>query len=179
MHPNPTPAQGAGSGARTSPVPEHPPFCPIIPAPEQVAGVYRYYHQGEVVYVGESHHIFRRLGQHQYRGKIIFDSYDYTPVNDPEERLRVELYYIQLHRPRYNRDGLPYEPKRYILPEIGWRALVGRMPRRWGSKAVLALAKQLGLSLQKGPRVKRETVILLMEAAEQQVKNPAAQAGVR
>lgn len=62
-------------------------------------GVYVLYDGNEVVYVGESDCVFRRVGQHIAQGKMVFDSFYVFPTWD---RKKLEGFLIRTLNPKYN-----------------------------------------------------------------------------
>ena len=63
-------------------------------------GVYFLYDADEIVYIGESDNVFRRIGQHIAEGKKIFDHFEIYPTPD---RKRLEGFLIRALQPKYNR----------------------------------------------------------------------------
>lgn len=177
MQHNPTPAQGAGHGTPTTPgaeaafvLPDYPielgrVFSLRWPAPVRAAGVYRLYRKDTVIYVGSSHNILLRLLQHQSKGRIPFDSFDFTQVEDEDERLLTEIKFIHHHAPEFNTRELPYR-----LPEIiSWKMLIKRMPPRWGPVRTLRLARALGIDLDVGDQMHRDTALQIINTANNPV----------
>lgn len=72
-----------------------------------LCGVYFLFLQKQVVYVGQSINIFRRLGQHAEKGAIQFDAVSWIECGR-EELGRLERAYIHLFNPPLNKkvDGL-------------------------------------------------------------------------
>ena len=80
-------------------------ILPDIPASQPIyigAGVYFLFHKGEVVYVGVTNNILRRLGEHAKDKR--FDAYSYIPI-DGNEATELELKFIRQLKPRYNDAG--------------------------------------------------------------------------
>lgn len=79
-----------------------------------VSGVYFLALKGEVVYVGQSQNVMRRIAYH-LESKL-FDAAFYIPTA-PDQMNETEAYYIRVMQPRYNRDAkgktrLGWLPKR-------------------------------------------------------------------
>ena len=62
-------------------------------------GVYFLFDKGELVYIGESDNLFRRIGQHIYEKQKVFDAFEIYPCAD---RKRLEGFLIRLLHPKYN-----------------------------------------------------------------------------
>lgn len=78
-----------------------------------ISGVYLLYHEGELVYVGQSFNIIQRIWYHTR--DIEFDSYSYISANAANID-RIEEHYITKYQPRLNKDGCgdrPYSPPIY------------------------------------------------------------------
>jgi excinuclease UvrABC nuclease subunit len=56
----------------------------------------------EIVYVGQSNNIPRRLIEHYNAGKIHFTSVSWICADDPKKRSEIERYYIMKLHPKYN-----------------------------------------------------------------------------
>lgn len=74
------------------------------------AGVYFLRQGNEVVYVGQTNDIYRRISEHA-RGRVkpgqqvkFFTKWDYIPCEDEEERIEYEYFFISILRPKYNED---------------------------------------------------------------------------
>lgn len=64
-------------------------------------GVYFLFNDNDLVYVGESEDIHRRVGQHRKNKE--YDSYSFIVQTDPHLRLRLEKAYIEKFNPKYNK----------------------------------------------------------------------------
>jgi hypothetical protein len=66
------------------------------------AGIYFLISQGEIVYIGESANIFRRIATHS--DDKIFDSVTWQPLPNLKKSLRrkLEREYIKQYKPKYN-----------------------------------------------------------------------------
>lgn len=73
-----------------------------------IAGVYFLFDGKEIVYVGQSADIFRRIYEHssgRAKGeKKKFDTWEYIEISDEAERFCVENFLILSLRPKYNID---------------------------------------------------------------------------
>lgn len=73
-----------------------------------IAGVYFLFDGKEIVYVGQSADIFRRIYEHssgRAKGeKKKFDTWEYFEISDEAERLRAEHLLILALKPKYNID---------------------------------------------------------------------------
>ena len=73
-----------------------------------IAGVYFLFDGKEIVYVGQSADIFRRIYEHssgRAKGeKKKFDTWEYIEISDEAERFRAEHLLILALRPKYNID---------------------------------------------------------------------------
>lgn len=63
-------------------------------------GVYFLVFQNEVIYVGQSDNVYRRLDEH--RPRIKFDAWHFITVTDRKQRLEVERRYIAALSPKWN-----------------------------------------------------------------------------
>ena len=62
-------------------------------------GVYFLYDKDELVYIGQSDNLYRRIGQHIAEGKKKFDRFELYPTGD---RIRLEGFLISMFEPKYN-----------------------------------------------------------------------------
>ena len=74
------------------------------------AGVYFLYDGSELVYVGETNDIFRRISEHS-RGRVKpgqqekhFTWWEYIEVDNENLRKSIEYMFIQIAKPKYNED---------------------------------------------------------------------------
>jgi len=77
-------------------------------------GVYFLIHKEEIVYIGSSIHMDKRIRDHKIANKINFDSYFTYECKD---LLLEEIKYILIFRPKYN-INIDFE----LLPKIGYIA---------------------------------------------------------
>jgi hypothetical protein len=66
-------------------------------------GVYFLYNDGELVYVGQTNDIFRRISEHS-RSKKRFTWWQYFEINDENLRKAIEYMFIRVAKPKYNED---------------------------------------------------------------------------
>ena len=80
-----------------------PQTLPRIQNRKIISGVYFLFDKDELVYVGCSNDIFKRIIQHE--GKKVFDSYSYIELSNEEEIMLCEGVLIDKYIPKYNKDG--------------------------------------------------------------------------
>lgn len=68
----------------------------------EISGIYMLYHNGVLVYIGESACILSRICQHRQEGKKEFDVFRIIIQPDEEKRLNIEKLLIRKHSPKYN-----------------------------------------------------------------------------
>ena len=77
-------------------------------------GVYFLYWERELVYVGQTNDIFRRISEHAHgrvkpgQKKKAFDSWSYVECDSEEMRISIENLIISLKHPKYNEDFKPW-----------------------------------------------------------------------
>ena len=73
-------------------------------------GIYFLYDRGELVYIGQSICIQRRIFQHFHGDNKIyikeFDSYRFIEINDDESLDKIEQLFILEYQPKYNKNTL-------------------------------------------------------------------------
>ena len=62
-------------------------------------GVYFLYDKDELVYIGTSDNLYRRIGQHIAEKTKTFDRFELYPTTD---RIRLEGFLIKMFQPKYN-----------------------------------------------------------------------------
>jgi len=62
-------------------------------------GVYFLYDKDELVYIGTSDNLYRRIGQHIAERTKVFDRFELYPTTD---RIRLEGFLIKMFQPKYN-----------------------------------------------------------------------------
>lgn len=66
------------------------------------SGVYFLFDKEEIVYIGESQDLLRRICEH-FRGKYIFDSFKFSEFKGTEKQRKCrEAFLIRKHKPKYN-----------------------------------------------------------------------------
>lgn len=76
----------------------------LRPSPYRVAGVYMLYRGPEVIYVGRSVHVYRRLNDHDRKAKD-WDGFRVWPCADWAKAADLERKLIEAHRPSLNGGG--------------------------------------------------------------------------
>ncbi len=69
---------------------------------ETSCGVYFLFEGDEIIYIGQSHNIFRRLEEHQKR--FFFSHFSYILTTE-EDLIQLEVSYLNVFRPRLNLFG--------------------------------------------------------------------------
>lgn len=62
-------------------------------------GVYFLYDGDELVYIGTTDNLYRRIGEHIAEGEKVFDRFEFYPTTD---RIRLEGFLIKMFKPKYN-----------------------------------------------------------------------------
>ena len=70
-----------------------------------VPGVYILYYRGDIIYIGKSKNIVRRLYQHRKKA-VNWDAFSYIEINDAFDRTISEAVYIRIYKPIINIDML-------------------------------------------------------------------------
>lgn len=65
-------------------------------------GVYFLYDKDELVYIGTSDNLYRRIGQHIAEKTKVFDRFELYQTTD---RIRLEGFLIKMFKPKYNISG--------------------------------------------------------------------------
>lgn len=65
-------------------------------------GLYALCKYGEIVYIGQSNNILRRIGEHAGCKEKEFDSFMYIRCDDKKERDKLERHWIEKFQPKYN-----------------------------------------------------------------------------
>lgn len=90
------------------------------------SGVYLFYIQDEIVYVGKTKHFHQRFCEHfskkssplmLYKGLIT--KIDYCELNDADTNI-YEQYLIATHKPRLNTSDVPVNNPSFKLPELNY-----------------------------------------------------------
>ena len=80
-----------------------------------VAGIYCLLHGDEIVYIGQSNSVIRRIGWHLGDNKKIFNQFSYIALESRRDDLEAEL--IERFKPKYNRQG---NPKYWTYKKSTW-----------------------------------------------------------
>jgi excinuclease UvrABC nuclease subunit len=102
-----------------------------ITLPANLSGVYHLMSAGEVIYVGQSLNVWKRIAawttatahRRQWLNGLTFDAVLIKPT-PPEQLDEVERADIEAHQPRFNREGVfkPYRvPQRGMRPDLKHR----------------------------------------------------------
>lgn len=90
---------------------------------ENVAGIYFLMNDWELIYVGHSQNLLKRIKEHQEWFKL-FNGVMFYRINQRWERILIEQFYIEMYQPKYN--GSDYNiftdeelELRYIKDEYG------------------------------------------------------------
>lgn len=107
-------------------------------------GVYFLYDGREIVYVGESDNLFRRIGQHIADGSKKFDRFEIYPT---AERKTLEGFLIRALKPKYNlalgTDGLWYNDD--LFPTMTALEAVQKYEERNKDRRVKQVAEEIGV----------------------------------
>ena len=91
----------------------------IIDIPfKQYTGCYLLYYKNELVYVGVANDIAVRLNQHRYKKNKHWDSVKYIEETDYLKAIKIENYFINTYKPKYNIAGGKLE---YAIMSFGNR----------------------------------------------------------
>jgi hypothetical protein len=71
-----------------------------IPIPDPMSGVYFLYSGGDLLYIGSTTHLFRRLHEHRYSIPLL-DAYAFIPAGKIWMH-ELEAFYILLLKPPFN-----------------------------------------------------------------------------
>ena len=69
-----------------------------------IAGIYFLFFHNELVYIGQSFDLLKRVDQHYSQKRGFVDSYSYIEVKHKKSRLILENDLIVFYKPRYNVD---------------------------------------------------------------------------
>lgn len=81
----------------------------FIPSKEKISGCYFLYQNEQIIYVGISVDINKRLLQHKF--DKVWDCVKYIPTNDFLEVIKLESYFINKYKPKFNLDLGGYEER--------------------------------------------------------------------
>lgn len=87
--------------------------------PRKVGAVYFLYDADrELLYVGETGDLHKRLVRHRENGQIAFSYFAHLPCDNRAERIKTEAHYLERYQPPYNKEGTD-RGRRSRTPE--WR----------------------------------------------------------
>lgn len=66
-------------------------------------GIYFLYRGLELVYIGQTVNLFRRIGQHLDDKTKEFDSYKFLEINGNINLMKIEIFLIKRFQPTYNK----------------------------------------------------------------------------
>lgn len=106
-------------------------------------GVYFLYDGDELVYIGESDNVFRRIGQHIYQKSKKFNRFEIYPTSD---RKRLEGFLIDLLHPKYNvACGKNYMFRHDdIFPSLSIQECIAKYKEYMGDPTVREIADEIG-----------------------------------
>ncbi len=74
-----------------------------FPLVGNLQGVYLLFEGEELVYIGQGWNCFLRVAEHTKKNSNkLFTSWNFIPVEEPEDLDHFEKFLIQEHRPKYN-----------------------------------------------------------------------------
>lgn len=71
-----------------------------ITRPEKIEGVYFLFYKNEIIYIGKSINIYKRIYAHKMKG-VCFDSFSFLKI-EIEHLLTMEREYIKKYKPKNN-----------------------------------------------------------------------------
>lgn len=109
-------------------------------------GVYFLYDKDELVYIGQSDNLYRRIGQHIADGVKTFDRFELYPTND---RIRLEGFLIRMFKPKYNiSSGADYCFGRTIgtdcFPNLSIQEAIKKYDEYMGDPYIREIADEIG-----------------------------------
>lgn len=105
-------------------------------------GVYFLYDGDELVYIGESDNVFRRIGQHIAEKQKTFDRFEVYPT---KERRRLEGFLIRAFSPKYNISaGMNDFPIDDLFPSLSIQETIKKYEEYHGDPSVREIAESIG-----------------------------------
>ena len=107
-------------------------------------GVYFLYDGDELVYIGTTDNLYRRIGEHIAQGKKIFDRFEFYPTTD---RIRLEGFLIQTLKPKYNvSSGADWFFPRStdLFPSLSIREAIRKYDDYVGDPTINEIADEIG-----------------------------------
>jgi hypothetical protein len=75
-------------------------------SPRKVGAVYFLYgHDRELLYVGETSDLHRRLVRHRENRQIQFAYFAHLPCDSRSDRIKTEAHYLERYQPPHNKEG--------------------------------------------------------------------------
>ncbi len=109
-------------------------------------GVYFLYDKTELVYIGQSDNLYRRIGQHIAEKSKIFDRFEIYPTTD---RMRLEGFLIDMFKPKYNLTGgkdwrFGNGRKDDLFPNLSIQEAINKYDDYIGDPTVSEIADEIG-----------------------------------
>lgn len=108
-------------------------------------GVYFLFDGDELVYIGTTDNLYRRIGEHVAQGKKMFDRFEFYPTTD---RMRLEGFLIETLGPtRYNVSGGAdwMRPKRTdLFPSQSIQEAIRKYDEYRGDPTINEIADEIG-----------------------------------
>lgn len=108
-------------------------------------GVYFLYDRDELVYIGTSDNLYRRIGQHIAEKTKVFDRFELYPTRD---RIRLEGFLIKTFKPRYNvASGADYMTRGIgadIFPSLSIQEAIKKYDEYMGDPMIREIAEEIG-----------------------------------
>lgn len=109
-------------------------------------GVYFLYDKDELVYIGQSDNLYRRIGQHIAEKKKRFDRFELYPTTD---RIRLEGFLITMFKPKYNiSDGADWFFGRttgaHFFPTMEIQEAIKKYDEYMGDPLIKEVAEEIG-----------------------------------
>ena len=108
-------------------------------------GVYFLYDKDELVYIGQSDNLYRRIGQHIAEKTKKFDRFELYPT---EDRVRLEGFLINMFKPRYNIASGIDLMGRFIgadfFPDVSITEAIKKYDSYMGDPTIKEIADQIG-----------------------------------
>jgi hypothetical protein len=107
-------------------------------------GVYFLFDGDELVYIGTTDNLYRRIGEHIAEGKKVFNRFEFYPT---EDRIRLEGFLIRTLKPKYNVSlGAAYELKHDgdLFPSQSIEEAIKKYEEYAGDPLVNEIADRIG-----------------------------------
>lgn len=108
-------------------------------------GVYFLYDGDELVYIGTTDNLYRRIGEHIAEGEKVFDRFEFYPTTD---RIRLEGFLIKMFKPKYNLSmGADYvfsRTREDIFPSLSIQEAIDKYDEYMGDPTIGEIANEIG-----------------------------------